>query len=134
MLLKSIGNIILNLSIAAIQNYNLDYQYPKAFINPPKEIFLITLLGVYFILGLYAGYIKNDITAFVYYLMLATNFIWTALHYKFDQQYYAFGLLVLMFILTLLLLSLKDSYRIFLIPYTIWIIIMGYLNATSIKF
>lgn len=135
------GSIITLFTINAQEAFGAFKQPPLA---PPAWLFPVVWTALYIMMGV-ASYLIYRVRAkkagekrlkvaelWLFYVQLLFNFAWTLLFFNADLKYFAFGWLVAMWlmILVLMVLCFKNCRKAgwLLLPYLLWTTFAGYLN------
>ena len=131
------GFLISLLTQNAMSQFSSFNQPPLA---PPAWLFPVAWTILYILMGVASWLIcistnKSKTSALVIYaIQLVLNFIWTPIFFNANQYWLAFGILIAMWLLEIILLtkSFKISRPAFwcLIPYLLWTTFAAYLNIS----
>ena len=137
------GSIITLFTINAQESFNSLNQPPLA---PPAWLFPVAWTILYILMGI-ASYLIYRVKAkktaekrlktaelILFYVQLAFNFVWTLLFFNADLKYFAFGWLIVMWLMifALMVLCCKNCRKAMwlLLPYLLWCTFAAYLNIT----
>lgn len=106
---------------------------PPGWLFPVVWTVLYTLMGIASYLVVRSGYPYRTRTAlWVYGIQLFFNFFWSIIFFNFEQYYFAFVWLIILWLLiilnTILFYRLNKTAGYLLIPYLLWVTFAAYLN------
>ena len=116
-------------------------RYKEPTLLPPAWLFPVVWTVLYAVMG-YSAYLisrheggeaKRALT--LYWTQLAVNFFWSIVFFRFEAMWAAFGIIILLFVLTAIMIrSFKrvESAAAYLnIPYILWLLFAAYLNFAA---
>ena len=135
------GSIITLFTINAQEAFGAFRQPPLA---PPAWLFPVAWTILYILMGV-ASYLIYRVRAvkvdekrlkatelWLFYAQLVFNFVWTLLFFNADLKFFAFGWLVAMWLMILVLMTMcfrnRQVAMWLLLPYLLWVTFAGYLN------
>jgi len=137
------GSIISFFTISAQELFSKFEQPPLA---PPAWLFPVAWTILYILMGIasylmYRAKARNKVEKrlkvaemVVFYVQLVFNFVWTLIFFNLDAKYFAFGWLVVMWlmIIALVAMAFKNSKPAawMLVPYLLWCTFAAYLNLS----
>lgn len=133
-----ISSLITGDAMTSFGKFNQPPLAPPAWLFPVAWTILYILMGVasYLIFRIKPKTQKEerfrDIELTIYFTQLIFNFLWTIFFFKFELRFFAFGWLVVMWLMILALIIMafrnKKAAAWCLIPYLLWCTFAAYLN------
>ena len=116
-------------------------RYKEPPLLPPAWIFPVVWTVLYAVMG-YSAYLvsrhegsnaKRALT--LYWTQLAVNFSWSIVFFRFEAMWAAFGIIILLFVLTAMMIrsfkKVEPAAAYLNIPYISWLLFAAYLNFAA---